>query len=416
MIPVRSSPPQLPRRWCSRLTALLFASLVWDTGCGRGAPAVVARVDTLPGGTIQVSSPGPTGWRDSAHALRLTETLRIQAAEGSPGELVEPGTLAVDAQERIYVADRKPAAIKVFDTTGALVRSIGREGGGPGEFRVAFIAVRGAHLVVHDPMQSRTSVFDTAGKFVRSWNSSCCYWADIGIDAADRAYIPTMVVPDSGQRSRGWAYTRYRMDGTVLDTLYVPNQAAESKEWRFSSGNGRTARAMMIMGVPFAPTMTHSLHPAGGFVRGWSGEYRIIRAPNGEDSTLIMARSWTGEPIPDALRKEQVEQTISNAKATVGEAAARAVARLADIPTTAPAYMSLRVDLDGNTWARRLIGTDSTQTLYDLFSPAGAWLGPVMVPTAVPEWGAQFFGHGAIYSAIEDQDGRPAVVRLSVRK
>lgn len=385
------------------------------SACGDNkGPLAVARVDTLPSGIVQITSDKPTAWNDSTHAWKFRVTLQIQPDEGSPGELMEPGTLGVDDWGRIYVADRKPALIKVFDSAGAFVRTIGREGAGPGEYRVAFIAVRGSHLLVHDPMQSRTSVFDTSGSFIRSWTSSCCYWSDIGIDTADFAYIPTMVPTPRDGKSRGRAYTRYRLDGTLVDTLFVP-QRPEPKVWEFGSGTGTARQVSMISSIPFTPNNMLVLHPMGGFTEGWNGEYRIIRSPRGEDTTMILARAWTPEPIPEARRRQEVDEMVHNAKDMVGEASAREVARLSDIPTTAPAFQNLRVDLDGNIWARHLVGSDSTRTRYDVFSPAGAWLGPVTVPVAVPEWGGQFFGRKTIYSTVEDAAGRPAIVRVKVR-
>ncbi len=87
--------------------------------------------------------------------------------------------------------------IKVFDSAGGFVRAIGREGAGPGEFRMAFIAVRGSSLVVHDPMNNGASAFDTSGTYLRSWKSSCCFWDDVFIDNAERLYTPTFMQPDS---------------------------------------------------------------------------------------------------------------------------------------------------------------------------------------------------------------------------
>ena len=150
----------------------LLAMLLASCGGARATTLSRAVTDTLPGGIVRVMSSGPTAWTDSTGA-RLVGEGRFQGQDGTPAELGEPGSIAVDDAGRIYVADRKPAGIKVFTPDGKLVRVIGREGEGPGEFRVGFIAVRGAHLVLHDPQLARTSVWDTSGTFQKSWHSSC---------------------------------------------------------------------------------------------------------------------------------------------------------------------------------------------------------------------------------------------------
>jgi hypothetical protein len=202
------------------------------------------------------------------------------------------------------------------------------------------------------------------------------------------------------------------MDGTLIDTVFVAQRLNEEKTWTFTSG-GRNNRSMMTSGVPFSSSNVRTYHPSGGFVTAWSGEYRIMRSPNGEDTTMILTRSWTPDPIPESMRTQQVEDMVKGAKDMVGEASAREIAKLSDVPTTSAAFETLRVDVEGNIWARHLIGSDSTRSRYDVFSPRGAWLGPVTVPVAAPDYGGQFFGRGVIYSVGEDGDGRPMIVRAN---
>lgn len=393
-------------------TAIAAWLIGWLSGCatGEAAPKPTATFDTLPSGVVEVTSTEPTGWADSSGAWRVEETGRFGGADGSRSELVEPSTIGVDNFGRVYVADRKPPAVKIFDSTGQLVRVIGREGGGPGEFRVAFIAVRKGVLAVHDPMQSRTSVFDTAGSYLRSWKSSCCYWDDIFIDRAMRIYIPTPGAFDKAVKPRGQAYTRYQVDGQLVDTLWVPSRD-EGKEWRVQSKDGKMR---MSTNVPLTPLILKAFDPAGGFVYGWSADYRLVRSPTGADTTRIIERRWTPDALPDSIREARANETLKWVAEQYGEAAAKAAIKVSDVPTTAPAFIDLRVDEDEHLWVRRLIGTDSTKTAYDVFAPDGSWLGPVSVPIGLPQLGGLYFGRGAIYAATEDGDGRPVIVRLKV--
>ncbi len=404
--------PTAERRASS--AALLLVVL---TACteGKAAKVPMATIDTLPGGVVRVSSAQPTGWADSSRAWGIEEIIRFGAAEG-PGQLVEPGSMGVDGAGRVYVVDRKPMMVKVFDSTGAFVRSIGREGAGPGEFRVGFIAVRGANLVVQDPMNARTSVFDTSGTYLRSWKSSCCYWDEISIDNAERIYVPTMIPRDTAGPSRGRAFTRYRMTGEVVDTLFVPTRDDEAKQWMFVSKGKGKERNMMSTSVPFAPNVVQAFHPEGGFVSGWTGDYRVIRSPSGSDTSRIIARAWTADPIPDVMRQARVDEMIKNAKDMVGEEVARAVAKLSDVPTTAPAYVGLKVDPTGGIWARHLVGSDSTKTRFDVFGADGSWLGQLTTPIGLPEYGGMTFTRDGMLAAIEGDDGLPTIVRLRIKR
>lgn len=397
-----------------QIHALTVVSLLGCAGAAADSPPV-ARVDTLPGGLLSITSDAPA-WRDSTRAWSLVEELRFGGDEGTPGELIDPQSFTADGEGRLYVVDTKPSVIKVFGRQGNFIRTIGREGSGPGEFRVGYIAVRNEHLVLHDPQQGRTSVFDTSGTFVKSSVTFCCYWGDIMLDSAMRIVLPAMIIPRDGERVTGAPYARYDLELTPLDTMIVPN-ITEQKVWNFTApGPDGRPQGRMTMLVPWTPRMHHALHPWGGAIRGNSSEYRLVRSTSGGDSIWMASRPWTPEPIPDDQRKARWEQSISSAGKTVGEPRARQAAKLEDLPTTAPAFTRLGVDEDGNIWARRLIGSDSTQTTFDVFDARGTWMGPISIPYGIAEYGGAWFGKGAIYVKTEDENGRPAIVRLAVRK
>ncbi len=400
--------PSAERRVPSAVLLLVLLNACTE---GKAAKRPMATIDTLPSGVVQVSSAQPTLWADSSRAWGIEEVARFGNAEG-PGQLIEPGSMGGDDAGRVYVVDRKPMMVKVFDSTGVFVRAIGREGAGPGEFRVAFIAVRGSNLVVHDPMNSRTSVFDTSGTYLRSWKSSCCFWDDIFIDNAGRIYIPTFIPRDSAGGSRGRAFTRYRMTGETLDTLFVPTREGDIKEWRFvSTGKGKE-RNMMSTNVPFTASVVHAFHPDGGVITGWTGDYRIVRSPAGGDTTRIVTRAWTADQIPESLRQAKVDEMIKNAKDMVGEEVARGVVKLSDVPTAAPAFVGLKVDPSGAIWARHLIGSDSTKTRFDVFGADGSWLGQLTTPIGLPEYGGMIFTRDGLLANVEGDDGLPVIVRL----
>ncbi len=81
------------------------------------------------------------------------------------GVLKRPTGLAYDAlHKRIFVADTYAHDIKVFDDEGQLLKVIGRQGEGDGEFNFpTFLAFAGGELYVADTMNSRIQVFANGG-------------------------------------------------------------------------------------------------------------------------------------------------------------------------------------------------------------------------------------------------------------
>ncbi|MGE0354598.1 MAG: hypothetical protein AB7I33_03990 [Gemmatimonadales bacterium] len=381
---------------------LLFFSLACAEASARRL--AVPEIDTLPGGVVEVKNHGPTRWDDTT-GWKLVETLRIGGGSGDSIVLNQPQSVALDDLGRVYVADDNPTVIKQFDADGRLIRTIGREGGGPGEFRVAFIAVHGADLVVHDPRQARTSVFDTSGTFKRSWSSLCCYWTSIVVDREGRVYIPGMSPSDSGS-----LYVRYDLGGTGADSMYLPPRPRDDRHtWNFKS-NGRM---MMSMGIPNTPRTLEEVNPTGGFLIGTSSEYRIAVTGSGRDTTLVFSRDWTPDPIPASRRQAIVDSSIKEVSRMVGEDAAREEIQVDDIPSTTPAFTGIAGDDRGNVWLQTDPGADTAHTRFDVFDSTGAYLGQVAGPRGMLFWRTAWKGNSLVV-AMEDAEGNPVVIRYRV--
>lgn len=373
-------------------------------------------LDSLPGGIPRVTSPGPTSW-EGASGWQLELVAETTGDPQTEGELIDPNSVALDEWGRAFVVDQKPATIKVFGQDGRFIRTIGREGGGPGEFRVGFIAVRGGHVVVHDPQATRTSVWDTAGTFLRSWSSSCCYWSDIQLDRAGRVYIPsTYSVPAGAERPNGTPYIRWSLEGTPVDTLWVPNPDTGAKFWTVTANRGGQNVMQMNMPVPLAPRLVSGFNPDGGFLVGWSGEYQLAVAPHGSDTSLVFRRTWTPEPVTAERREYEVSATIARLGEQFEETALRQSFNSSDIPATAPPFVALHVDADNNRWVRLDPGMDTTTTRFDVYNPAGEYLGLVAATANLPMYGRMVFGHGELVVTRENIDGIPVLARYRVVK
>jgi hypothetical protein len=395
------------------LPGILLSVLLASYGGAAASNLARAVVDTLPGGIPRITSGGPTAWADSSGA-RLVEVVRFSGEDGTPAEIGQPGSLAVDDEDRVYVVDSKPAVIKVFSPEGALVRTIGREGEGPGEFRVGFIAVRGEHVVIQDPELGRTSVWDTAGAFLRSWHSSCCYHSDIQIDRSGRIHLPSAFASKRGEPSRGRPYARWSLAGDAIDSVWVPRREP-GKVWKISiKGSDGNDVMATVLPIPLQPDFVAALHPDGGLVYGWTGAYWLTRSRTGNDSVRVFGRAWTPEEISDERRKAAVDARVKQASEGYGEENARSAFNLTDVPATLPAFSTVQVDQSGRVWVRRhaVAVADTARTAYEVFDSTGAYLGPVSVPLMIPEYGLQAWTRDGLVAIVEDGDGRPTVVRL----
>ncbi|MFN2317433.1 MAG: 6-bladed beta-propeller [Gemmatimonadales bacterium] len=406
----------LSYRWLRTLvppSVLLLAA----TGCSGAEARMLAQpvIDSLPGGIPRVMSPAATQWAgETGWQLELVQ--EITGEEGAESELINPQSIAIDDWGRVYVVDQKPMTIKVYGPDGAFIRTIGREGEGPGEFRVGFLAVHNGHVVIHDPRVARTSVWDTAGTFQRSWTSSCCYWSDIQVDRQARIYVPTMIQAPRDAPSRGTPYVRWKMQGAAVDTIWVPRNESQSRTWTVSTGSGTRSVARMMMTVPLTPRIVSTLNPDGGVVYGWSGDYQIAVSSAGEDTSMVFGRSWTPVPITAERKRFEVEAMIAQVGPNIEDNTLRQTFKTEDIPDAAPAYISVNVDREGHRWLRLDPGMDSTRSTFDIFNAEGVYLGALGVSPALPLYGRMAFGRGELVVARENEDGLPVVARYAIRK
>lgn len=150
--------------------------LVLLTSCAADAPgnrAVLVRDTTImhDGTAVDVRIVENDADADVAvWRVRAAPELDLGSPDGPEEELLYRvrGAYRLD-DGRIAVADGGSSTIKLFDATGAFLRSFGGEGAGPGEFRTMqyFARMRDDSLAVFDRELRRLTVFDSEGQRAR---------------------------------------------------------------------------------------------------------------------------------------------------------------------------------------------------------------------------------------------------------
>ena len=394
--------------------------LVVVVGCGEKGPKLDAPVvTTLPNGAVEVKNSGPSGWADTS-GWRLVELYRVGGvdAEGlGAEELVDPQSVSIDARGGIYVADQKPSVIKQFGPVGGYIRCFGGDGGGPGEFQVAFIAAAPGALALHDPQSSRTSVFDSAGNFLKSWPSSCCYWSNIMVSRDTLIYVPTSVRSEGPSEPNDNYYIRYRLDGTLVDTLKIagPARADEDKYWTVSGGEGRN-KMMFMTSIPFAPEVRTPLDPAGGAIVAWTGEYRFWATSNGRDTTQVVSLAAAQATLSDDRRLHIRDSMVGLYEKQFDKKAVEEAFKVSDIPTVAPYFRSLQVDGRRNRWVLPDDGGNHANARFEVFDSTGAYLGAVPLPETFGTFWQTVWGVDRVATIAEDADGLPVIVVYGIEK
>lgn len=378
---------------------------MWLAACSSPSEAKVAlnlpKIDTLPGGVVHLVNTGPTAWRDTS-GWRWVPTATINPAEGSAGELGDINTMAIGDDGSVYALQRKPAVIKVYGPDGTYLRTIGKEGDGPGETRSGYLGIRGDTLLLQDPTHSRLTLFRTDGTFLRTVRSPCCYfWPRLTVDSSGRAWVA-----GSGQGEKASWY-RYRMDGSTVDTVRMPPETdwKDAKNWEVSINRGNNSMSM-IMPAPMQPGTSMEPRIDGIIVSGTSDAYRFALMKNTQDTIRLFEASAPILPISAAMRDTIFEHATMNSDPDI-QKALRASAKKEYIPGNWLPWTHMSLDRAGRLWVS-LPGDAGELTRLQVFDRDGRLLGDVPPPNS-KMFGIAAWGGDRIAVADEDADGRPVI-------
>lgn len=372
------------RRSCLLLIAAALA-------CGSGE-AWEGTVETLPNGGTRVTNSARGAW-DEDQAWRITPAFRIGDVEGE-GPAVFASIIAIetDTDGRIYVLDRQINELRIFDARGNHVRTVGRSGGGPGEYSAAngLAWLSPDSLVVIDQRGNRYSILSRDGEFVRSVQRALPFFGwvfngglhegrlyeqySIGDTDEDRVpvLLGTSLLAAAGPPAGGdvaavsGSADPESAPTPAMDTIPLPQTNAPP----FESFSVRTERGGMVMGVPFAPAAIYSLDDRGTIWHGHGGEFRIVQTSLAGDTLMEILLDAT--PIPVA------EEELREWEGSAGVTRFRDMGGRLDmdrIPKAHPYFDRITVDPDENIWVS--IPGNRGDVRFAVFDPSGRFLGHV---------------------------------------
>ncbi len=386
-----------------KFTPILAALAIGAAGCGgdRRPGTWAGQVDTLPSGTVVVRNSNRGVW-DTASAWHFVEELRIGSAEGyGPTSFNQIAALTVDPAGRIYVLERQAQEIRVFDSSGAFVRSIGRKGSGPAEFQEAIGMAwdPSGRLWVVDQRNVRYSVFDTAGRFVaehpRPLSGFFAWSWDGGMDTAGTLYEMYAIIGPS----RSTVLLALDSSLKVMDTLPLPSYDGEAY---------KIERPGMFVSatVPFTPSLVWSFDPRGYIWLGTTTPYRIYQARLRGDTVRIIERAH--EPVP--VTSDEKDSAVAGMKWFTDQGGKVDASRIPDVK---PAFDGFFLDDRGYLWVEPVVKQEQGRA-FDVFDTEGRYLGRVRSGFRLLVHPAPTVHGDRLYGLTEDENGIPYVVRARI--
>lgn len=381
------------------LTSVSGAVLLSSCGSSAGSPDEVW-VDTLRGGRVVVSSPdSPSSY--VASVPTLVEELRIGSVQSDCDAFANVISLAVDHATRIYVADLGANTIRIFAPQGECLRSVGREGSGPGEFAMLAGIARSRHsLWAIDARAHRLTLFDSTGA-VR---------ASLSLGPAMSARFPWPLWVDNHGRVHRWAVPFRVPDGTIRtsrptflvrhgsgetlaasDTLRIPRLDRRVETYSRTDGNMEE-----ISPVPHSPAISLTVDGDGDVWLANQAVFDLHRVTYQGDTTRTIRLRRPPAPLEGRDRQ-------------------RIAAATGVPPDRLPANkLSLRsIHSGANGWLWVATETESVRE-WDVFDEHGIYIGRIASPVPLDTRPPPVFGAETIVGVVRDPLDVQYVVRLRI--
>jgi hypothetical protein len=368
---------------------------------------------------------------------RLTPVLELRIGSVDDPELAFTWfrDLEVGPAGEIYTLHPMEMTIRVHDAEGRFVRTIGREGEGPGEFKnPGPMGLLGDTLLVLDFGTYRFSYFDLAGELLGSRRIPI----ELGRDLEERPPRPTGLFYDGSIRGAPPAWSQLVADGkiteqvalrldtagAVLDTIVVFPIAKTI--WRVTDPKNPRAFASfryqpfsdteLVEVSEYDPLIVRVSRPAA--TRAEPSSYSVTALTLAGDT--IFAREFSYDPKPielalvDSLVREfgaSVSRSLVPGAATREQAEAWARNDLY-LPAFHPPVSRMVIGRDGSIWLRgEALGEQRVE--WRVLSPEGEPVGTVDLPARLR---VIFVQGDRLWGSDSDELDVPYIVRYRLRR
>jgi hypothetical protein len=359
--------------------------------------------------------------------LVAEEVLRVGSVDDPDAGFTRIGGIAVDGHGMVHVLESHDRQIRVYDEDGSHVRTFGRAGEGPGEFRSArLIGLRHDTLVVGDAGLGRITFFDRSGAVLGTLSVPPVWLTPVpGV---------MMMVEPAGFRHDGFATTVTRVimpPEPPRDSFAVPRVVVDRSgrvadtlgfdRWGLSTPRVRVGNVEVQ--VPSPPTAT-PLQVAGErdtyvvdrpvATAGDRAAFTVTRLGHSGDTIYQRVIRYRPASFPAAFIDTTVARAVRPYLRNQGadsQAIESAIRRALSLPPYQPPVTQGRVGADGVLWLQlHDDGTDQHRWL--LIDPEGRIRGAAGIPRNVTvHWSS---GESA-WAAARDAFDVPWLVRYRVR-
>lgn len=352
----------------------------------------------------------------------VEESLVIGAADDPAQALTRVGSVALGPSGHLFVSQPQDRTVRVYSDSGALLRTIGRAGDGPGEFRsILRIGFLEDTLYVVDAALRRVSFFTEEGNHLETRMSAG--------PAAGESFGPPLPVlplrdgtavvapPQPVELTERTPYLRVDWEGQILDTLgwqeYRGRRVGLARGTMATSVDHPFPEDPLVTMVGETETMIVVARPAP--TQSGRSEMRVTWVSFGGDTLRTIRYPYDAVPVTGARAESAIAAVLESPALRMmypePELARAALLEHVEVPRFHPPVHAVVVSSDGAVWIGMEPPSEEGRE-WLVLGPEGEPAGRVLLPASVR---IQVIRDDRIWGVYTDELDVPYVVRYRMR-
>lgn len=284
-----------------------------------------------------------------------------------------------DNNGNVYACDYRANNIKKFDSSGNFIKTIGREGQGPGEFNRPFkIAITNERLIVWEQGNRRFCALSPDGEFIKSLTASIDEKPQQIIALPNGDLVIAMEKADIRERDKPQDY--------IID-IYSPD--LEKKKTVYSHQIWRNKYIMKgsrLVNVPqpFSPYICWDVSPTGKIIVGNPENYEIEVYDSQKGKIFSFVHKYEPIKVTDKDKEKFFASSGIVSEGVMKMGANESTRKNTEFPKVKPAFHRLKVDSEGNILVMNYRKNPNEEgKFFDAFDSQGNYFGNVQITSSV---------------------------------
>lgn len=321
----------------------------------------------------------------------LEEELILGAKEGREEYMfTRIAGMDIDENRYIYILDKKCANVRVFNSNGEFLRTIGAPGQGPGEMQSPqFIQLtHNQQVIVWDPLTFRFLFFALDGKYIKQISSSRMSYPLHPFKFDSKGSLIALLIPPPPVGGIELAKFNSNLELMMRISKQEKDESYLKQEFKM-----------------ITPSLLCAVSKNDCVVWGDSKEYILyIMNPQGR-----LTKKITRNSKPIKITKKDKEKLLEKfQRLSVKKLGFKPV-----FPKYYPSFHDLSIDWEGRIFVKTYEKFDDNDGLYfyDVFDSEGRYIAKVPIKEGLL---GLFWGESELYTVNEDKEGFEMIKRFKV--